>query len=201
VTITDPARRGLLGQGSVLAVTSHAERTSPVLRGKWILENIVGMPVPPPPPDVPPLKQREGEQPRTMREQMIEHRVNPACAVCHKVMDPIGFALENFDAVGAWRSRDAGSDIDASGELADGSEVNGVVELREALTRDPELFAGTFTERLLTYALGRGLDYRDMPSVRKIVREAAAQNYRFSAIVMGIVRSTPFQMRMGTETE
>src|SRR5215471_2135473 len=162
VTITDPARRGLLGQGSILAVTSHAERTSPVLRGKWILENILGTPVPPPPPDVPPLKERaEGEKPRTMRDQMVEHRANPACASCHKVMDPIGFALENFDAVGAWRSRDADEEIDASGELADGTKVNGVVELRAALARYPETFTTAFTERLLTYALGRGLNYHD----------------------------------------
>jgi hypothetical protein len=197
VTITNPARRGLLGQGSMLAVTSHAERTSPVLRGKWILENVLGMPLPPPPPDVPPLKERaEGEKPRTMREQMVEHRVNPACASCHKVMDPIGFALENFDAVGAWRAREADAEVDASGELADGTTVNGVVELRRALTRNPELFIGTMTEKMLTYALGRGVDYRDMPSVRKIVRDSARDNYRFSAIVRGIVRSTPFQMRM-----
>jgi len=202
VTIADPARRGLLGQGSILAITSHAERTSPVLRGKWVLENILGMPVPPPPPDVPPLKERtDGEKPRTMREQMVEHRANPVCASCHKVMDPIGFALENFDAVGSWRSRDAGSQIDASGELADGTRVNGVVELRQALTRDPELFVGTFTEKLLTYALGRGLDYRDMPAVRKILRQATPANYKFSAIVMGIVQSTPFQMRMAPEGE
>jgi hypothetical protein len=197
VTFTDPARRGLLGQGSIFAITSHAERTSPVLRGKWVLENILGMPVPPPPPDVPPLKERtDAEKPRTMREQMVEHRANPVCASCHKVMDPIGFALENFDAVGSWRSRESGLEIDASGELADGTKVNGVVELRQALTRDPELFVGTFTEKLLTYALGRGLDYKDMPAVRKIVRQAAPVNYKFSAIVMGIVQSTPFQMRM-----
>ncbi len=202
VTIGDPARRGLLGQGSILAATSHAERTSPVLRGKWILENILGTPVPPPPPDVPPLKERaEGEKPRTMREQMVEHRANPACATCHKVMDPIGFALENFDAVGAWRSRDADSDIDASGELADGTKVTGVVQLREALARNPETFVSTFTERLLTYALGRGLNYRDMPAVRKIVRDAARENYSFSAIVTGIIRSTPFQMRMAAEAD
>jgi len=201
VTITDPARRGLLGQGSILAITSHAERTSPVLRGKWGLENILGMPVPPPPPDVPPLKERTGEQPRTMREQMVEHRASPVCASCHKVMDPIGFALENFDAVGSWRSRESGLEIDASGELADGTKVNGVVELRQALTRDPELFVGTFTEKLLTYALGRGIDYKDMPAVRKIVRHAAPAKYKFSAIVMGIVQSTPFQMRMAPEGE
>jgi hypothetical protein len=193
VTITDPERRGLLGQGSILAVTSHAERTSPVLRGKWILENILGLPVPPPPPDVPPLKERaEGEKPRTMREQMAEHRVNPACASCHKLMDPIGFALENFDAVGAWRTRDADIEIDASGELADGTKVNGVVQLREALVSQPELFVGTMVEKMLTYALGRGLDYHDMPAVRAIVREAARNNYRFSSIIMGIVRSMPF---------
>ena len=202
VTITDPARRGLLGQGSILAITSHAERTSPVLRGKWVLENILGMPVPPPPPDVPPLKERtEGEKPRTMREQMVEHRANPVCASCHKVMDPIGFALENFDAVGSWRSRESGLEIDASGELADGTKVNGVVELRQVLTRDPELFVGTFTEKLLTYALGRGIDYRDMPAVRKIIRQAMPANYKFSGIVMGIVQSTPFQMRMAPEGE
>jgi hypothetical protein len=196
VTITDPARKGLLGQGSILAVTSHAERTSPVLRGKWILENILGMPVPPPPPDVPPLKEHaEGERPRSMREQMAEHRVNPVCASCHKVMDPIGFALENFDAVGAWRTREAAGAIDASGELADGTHVDGVIQLRQALTSRPELFVGTMTGKILTYALGRGIDYRDMPAVRAIVREAARNNYRFSAIIMGIVRSTPFQMR------
>ena len=202
VTITDPARRGLLGQGSILALTSHAERTSPVLRGKWILENILGMPVPPPPADVPPLKDKtEGEPPRTIREQIVEHRANPACANCHKLMDPIGFALENFDPVGAWRSREAGGPIDASGELADGTRVDGVLQLREALVRHPELFVTTMTEKMLTYALGRGIDYHDMPSVRTIVREAGRTNYRFSAVVMGIVRSTPFQMRMAPEGE
>jgi len=196
VTVSDPARRGLLGQGSILALTSHAERTSPVLRGKWILENVLGLPVPPPPPDVPPLKEREqGEQPRTMREQMMEHRVNPACANCHKLMDPIGLALENFDAVGAWRANDSGSPIDASGELADGTKVSGVLGLRQALISQPELFARTFTEKMLTYALGRGIDYHDMPALRAIVREAARDNYRFSSIVKGIVRSKPFEFR------
>jgi hypothetical protein len=202
VTITDSARRGLLGQGSILALTSHAERTSPVLRGKWILENILGMPVPPPPPDVPPLKEHtEGEKPRTMRDQMAEHRVNPTCASCHKVMDPIGFALENFDAVGAWRTREAGEPIDASGELADGTHVDGVAQLRQALVEQPELFVSTMTGKMLTYALGRGIDYRDMPAVRTIVRDASRNNYRFSAIIMGIVRSVPFQMRMEPSPE
>jgi hypothetical protein len=196
VAITDDARKGLLGQGSILAETSHAERTSPVVRGKWILENILGTPVPPPPPDVPALKEKAaGEKPKTMREQMAEHRADPACATCHKVMDPIGFALENFDATGAWRTREAGSAIDASGQLVDGTRVDGVVSLREALLRQPALFAGTLTAKLLTYGLGRGLDYYDMPVVRAIVRDSAQNNYRFSSIVMGIVHSAPFQMR------
>jgi hypothetical protein len=197
VTITDDARKGLLGQGSILAVTSHAERTSPVVRGKWILENIMGTPVPPPPPDVPPLKENaEGERPRTMREQMAEHRANPACATCHKVMDPVGFALENFDAIGAWRTHEAGGAIDASGELADGTKVDGVVTLRKALMSRPVVFAGTMTEKLLTYALGRGLDYHDMPAVRAILRDSAPEKYRFSSLILSVVRSTPFQMRM-----
>ena len=196
VQVTDDARRGLLGQGSILALTSHAERTSPVVRGKWILENILGSPVPPPPPDVPALKgNQEGQKPRTMREQMAEHRANPACANCHKAMDSIGFAMENFDAIGAWRAKDSGNPIDASGELADGTKINGVVSLRKALISRPELFAGTLTEKLLTYALGRGLDYRDMPTVRAILRDASGNNYRFSTLILGVVHSVPFQMR------
>jgi hypothetical protein len=202
VPVTDPARRGLLGQGSFLAVTSHAERTSPVLRGKWILENILGLPVPPPPPNVPPLKERaNGEKARTMREQMAEHRADPACASCHKIMDSIGFALENFDAVGAWRSMDADAPVDASGDLADGTHVNGVVELRAALLKKPDLFVGTMTEKLMTYALGRGIDYRDMPAVRIIVRDSGRDGYRFSSLVLGVVRSLPFQMKMAPEKE
>jgi len=199
VSIADSARRGLLGQGSFLAVTSHAERTSPVLRGKWILENILGLAVPPPPPNVPPLKEQTAdERPRTMREQMAEHRANPACASCHKVMDSIGFALENFDAVGSWRTKEANAPVDASGDLADGTHVDGVDQLRAALTKNPDLFVGVMTEKMLTYALGRGVDYRDMPTVRTIVRDASRNGDRFSSIVMGIVRSTPFQMRMAT---
>jgi mono/diheme cytochrome c family protein len=196
VAIHDDARKGLLGQGSILALTSHAERTSPVLRGKWILENMLGLYVAPPPADVPPLKeQKEGEKPRTMREQMEEHRANPVCASCHKTLDPIGFSLENFDAVGAWRAEDAGEPIDASGVLADGTHVNGVVSLRQALMSRPEVFVTALTEKLLTYALGRGLDYRDMPQVRAIVRGASRDNYRFSALILGVVHSAPFQMR------
>jgi hypothetical protein len=197
ITVTDDARRGLLGQGSILAVTSHAERTSPVVRGKFVLENVLGMPVPPPPPDVPQLKgNQEGEKPRSMREQMAEHRANAVCASCHKVMDSIGFALENFDAVGAWRTQEAGGPIDASGELSDGTKVNGVVALRNSILSRPEIFVGTMTEKLLTYALGRGLDYRDMPTVRAIVRDSAHTDYRFSTLILGVVRSTPFQMRI-----
>jgi Protein of unknown function (DUF1592)/Protein of unknown function (DUF1588)/Protein of unknown function (DUF1587)/Protein of unknown function (DUF1585)/Protein of unknown function (DUF1595)/Planctomycete cytochrome C len=197
VPVTDEARKGLLGKGSMLAVTSHAERTSPVLRGKWVLENIVGLPVPPPPPDVPQLKPaEEGQKPKTLREQMAEHRTNPTCATCHKVMDPVGLSLENFDAVGAWRTQEAGSPIDVSGQLADGRPVNGVVTLRQAILDRPELFVGTMTEKLMIYALGRGVSAEDMPDVRRVLREASAHDYRFSSLVLGIVKSVPFQMRV-----
>jgi Protein of unknown function (DUF1592)/Protein of unknown function (DUF1588)/Protein of unknown function (DUF1585)/Protein of unknown function (DUF1595) len=196
VSVTDEARRGLLGHGSVLSVTSHAERTSPVLRGKWVLENLLGLPVPPPPGDVPQLQAAgEGEKPRTLREQMALHRVSPTCASCHKVMDPVGFALENFDVVGAWRTEEPGGPIDASGQLADGRQVDGVVTLRKAILDKPEIFVTTMTEKMMIYALGRGVDVPDMPAVRRVVRESKAQDYRFSSIVMGIVRSVPFQMR------
>ena len=197
VTLTDDARKGLLGKGSVLMVTSHADRTSPVVRGKWILENILNATVPPPPQNVPPLREKdEDARPRSMREQMAEHRANPACAGCHKIMDPVGFALENFDAVGAWRVRESnGGAIDASGELSDGTRVDGVVTLRQAIVKRSDVFVGTVTQKLLTYALGRGLDYRDMPAVRAIVRQAAPA-YRFSSLVLGIVHSAQFQMRI-----
>ena len=202
VGLKDEARRGLLGQGSVLAVTSYPNRTSPVLRGKWILENILGTPVPAPPPNVPPLKENsEGSQPKSMRELMEAHRQNPACASCHKIMDPLGFSLENFDANGQWRAKEKAGPIDASGQLADGTKVNGPVDLRRALMRHPEQFVNTFTEKLLTYALGRGLEYYDMPVVRKIARDAAPGNYRFSSIVLGIVESAPFEMKRAPETE
>jgi mono/diheme cytochrome c family protein len=195
VTVADEARRGLLGKGSVLLATSHADRTAPVLRGKWILENLLGTPPPPPPPNVPALEPEPGTKPRTLRERMEMHRRNPACASCHRSMDALGFAMENFDAVGAWRTREAGQPIDASGMVPDGTPVEGVVALREALLRRPEVFVGTFTEKLLTYALGRGLEHYDMPVVRRIVRDAAGQDYRMSALVLGIARSAPFQMR------
>ncbi len=199
VPVTREERKGLLGHGSILALTSHAERTSPVVRGKWVLENILGTPPPPPPPDVPSLKERSGQKPQTMRELLAEHRANATCAACHKVMDPIGFALENFDAVGAWRTREAGGAIDASGDLADGTRVDGVVALRNALMRRPEIFVTTMTEKMLTYALGRGLDARDMPTVRGIVRDSASRGYRFSSLVLGIAASTPFQKRTASD--
>jgi uncharacterized protein DUF1592/uncharacterized protein DUF1588/uncharacterized protein DUF1587/uncharacterized protein DUF1585/uncharacterized protein DUF1595/cbb3-type cytochrome c oxidase subunit III len=199
VTLTDERRFGLLGKGSVLAVTSHAERTSPVERGKWILENILGLPVPPPPPIAGAgvfAEPAPGEAPKSMREQMAEHRKNPVCASCHKVMDPIGLSLDNFDVDGSWRTDDSGHAIDATGELVDGSKVDGVVTLRKALMARPDVFVRTMTEKLLIYALGRGLDARDMPTVRAIMREGAAREYRFSSLVFGIVHSTPFTMRM-----
>jgi len=196
VPVTDEARKGLLGQGSILMVTSHADRTSPVVRGKWILDNLLGTPPLPPPPDVPALKENQDDgKPHSLRERMEEHRSNPSCASCHKVMDPLGFALENFDAVGAWRTADEGTPIDASGQLADGTAIDGVVSLRRALLRRPETFVSTMTEKMLIYALGRGLSSYDMPAVRAIVRGAAGRDYRFSSLVLGIVNSVPFQMR------
>jgi Protein of unknown function (DUF1592)/Protein of unknown function (DUF1588)/Protein of unknown function (DUF1587)/Protein of unknown function (DUF1585)/Protein of unknown function (DUF1595)/Cytochrome C oxidase, cbb3-type, subunit III len=197
VTLPDDARKGLLGKGSILMVTSHADRTSPVVRGKWILENLIGSPPPAPPPDVPPFPDNAaGQKPLSVRERMEQHRDNPTCASCHKIMDPLGFALENFDAVGKWRMREEGHAIDASGQLTDGTRVDGVASLRQALLKRPDVFIGTLTEKLLTYALGRGLDYYDMPAVRAIVREASAHDSRFSSLVLGIVGSVPFQMRV-----
>jgi hypothetical protein len=195
VTLTDDNRRGLLGKGGVLLVTSHADRTAPTVRGKWILENILGSPPPAPPPNVPPLQAQPGAAPKTMRDRLEQHRANPACASCHRAMDPLGFTLENFDAVGAWRALDSGNPIDASGQLTDGTVVTGVAGLRQALLRKPEIFVTTLTEKLMIYALGRGLQPADMPVVRRIVRESAAQDYRFSALIGGVIRSTPFRMR------
>jgi mono/diheme cytochrome c family protein len=188
-------RRGLLGKGGVLMATSHADRTAPSLRGKWLLENLLGSPPPPPPADVPGLEEVPAIAPQTMRERLDAHRANPACAGCHGLIDPLGFALENFDAVGGWRDIDAGRPVDALGGLADGTPVNGVVELREALVADPEAFAVTVTEKLMLYALGRGLQHYDMPIVRAILRDTAPDGYRFEAIVQGIVASPAFTMR------
>jgi hypothetical protein len=194
----DSERGGLLGQGSILTVTSYANRTSPVLRGKWILTNLLGAPPPQPPPNVPPLKDGNTEgKVLSMRERMAEHRANPACAGCHKLMDPVGFSLENYDAVGHWRTRDGegGAPIDASGSLPDGGTFEGVAGLRQALLSRPELFVTTATEKLFTYGLGRGLEEFDAPAVRKIVRDSRSNDYSFSSLILGIVNSTPFQMR------
>jgi hypothetical protein len=199
VTLTDDQRRGLLGKGGILLVTSHADRTSPVVRGKWILENLIGSPPPPPPSVVPPFPEEKPGAANSVRARMELHRASPACAGCHRIMDPLGLAMENFDAVGTWRTRDAGAPIDASGELMDGTKINGVVGLRESLLKHPDVLVGTMTEKLMTYALGRTLDAPDMPAVRSIVRAAARENYRFSAIVRGIVTSVPFQMRRARE--
>jgi mono/diheme cytochrome c family protein len=194
--LKDINRRGLLGHGSILTVTSYPNRTSPVLRGKWILENIMGTPPPPPPATVPPFPENEeGGKQRAIREILEEHRRNPACASCHAVMDPLGFSLENFDATGEWRKKDKSGPIDPSGVLADGTKVDGPVALRQALLKHPERFVDTLTEKLMIYALGRGLEYYDMPVVRGIVRESARQDYKFSALVFNIVKSTPFQMK------
>jgi hypothetical protein len=191
------ARAGLLGHGSILTLTSYATRTSPVVRGKWVLENILGAPPPPPPPNVPALPDATGAgKPLTMRERMAQHRTNAVCASCHARMDPLGFALEQFDAVGRWRTRDeSGLPIDASGTLPEGTAFDGVTGLREILLARPELFVTTLTEKLLTYAVGRELGHHDAPAVRGIVRAAAGSDYHFSSVIAGIVSSTPFQMR------
>ncbi len=189
-------RGGLLRHGSVLTVTSYATRTSPVIRGKWILDNILGIPPPPPPPNVPALKENAAAtKPLSMRERLAEHRANPACAGCHQLMDPVGFALENYDAVGRWRSTEDAQPIDVAGGLPDGTKLAGIAELEKALLVRPETFVATLTEKLLTYSLGRGIEHFDAPAVRQIVRNAQRDDYRFSSVVLGIVTSTPFQMR------
>jgi hypothetical protein len=195
----DSRRAGLLGQGSILTVTSYAARTSPVLRGKYVLDNLLASPPPPPPPDVPSLVTEDAKDgaPLTLREAMIRHRANPVCAACHAKMDPIGFALEHFDAVGRWRDEDAGMPIESRSELADGRVIDGPEGVQAFLTGRPELFVSALTEKLMMYALGRNVQYYDAPAVRAVVRSAAARNYEFSAIVEGIVASVPFQMRAG----
>ncbi len=205
VTHTDERRAGLLGHASILTVTSYPHRTSPVVRGKWLLDNLLGAPPPPPPPEVPELSESEDEErPATMRERMARHRASPACAACHATIDPLGFALENFDAVGRWRTSegDVGTPIDASGALPDGAPFDGPAELGQALLREPwrTEFVGTVTEKLLTYALGRGLDYYDAPVVRRIIRDAAPGGYRWSSLILGIVESPPFRMRRSLDT-
>ncbi len=196
VKLTDPARFGLLGKAGILTLTSFANRTSPVARGKYVLEVLMGSSPPLPPPSVPPLEEQvDNQKILTVRQRMELHRSNPACASCHKIVDPIGMSLENFDAIGVWRARDGGITIDPSGEMYDGFKLDGPAGLRAAVLNRSDAFLGTFTENLLTYGLGRVLDYRDMPVVRTIAREAAQDDNRFSGFIMGIVRSAPFQMR------
>jgi len=194
VAVTNDARRGLLGHGSVLALTSQNNRTSPVLRGKYVLTNILGTPPPAPPAVVPPLDENPGKA-KSMRDRMEEHRKSPACAGCHKLMDPIGLALENFDGIGRWRTTDNGAIIDPVSQLADGTKVDGPVALRQAILRRPDMFAQNVTEMLLSYGLGHGIEYHDMPFVRAIVKDASRSGYTFSSLVLGIVKSAPFQKR------
>jgi hypothetical protein len=197
VTVPPDRRAGLLGHGSLLTITSYPNRTSPVLRGKWLLENILGTPPPPPPPDVPALSEKgENGERQSVRERLEAHRRNPACASCHAQMDPLGFALEHFDAVGMFRTVDeAFRPIDATGQLPGGGKFQGLDGLRSLLLTRREQFVGTVAERLLAFALGRGLEHYDRPAVRSILREAAATDYRWSSLILAIVRSTPFQMR------
>jgi hypothetical protein len=197
VTLDGDARRGLLGHGSILAVTSYPNRTSPVKRGKWVLENLLGTPPPLPPPNVPSLAE-EGESIAhlSMRQRMEQHRANPACASCHKLMDPLGFALENFDATGRFRSNDElFNPIDTAGVFPDGTAFSGPQGLRQVLLNHSDQVVNTIIEKLMTYALGRGIEYYDAAAIRKIRRQAAADDFRFSTIVLGIVKSVPFQMR------
>jgi hypothetical protein len=192
-------RRGLLGKGALLTVTSQAARTSPVARGKWFLETFLGVSPPDPPPGVETnLDQKKSAAPRTLRERLEAHRTNPVCASCHQIFEPMGIAMENFDAVGRWRTQDEGAVIDPTGVIADGTRLEGVKSLREVTVRYSDQFARVVTEKLLTYALGRGVEYPDMPMVRAITRGAAEKDYRFSSLVLGIVESPAFQMNMKT---
>jgi hypothetical protein len=188
-------RRGLLGKGALLTVTSQAARTSPVARGKWFLETFLGVSPPDPPPGVETdLAPKKNAEPRTLRDRLEAHRANPVCASCHQIFEPMGIALENFDAVGKWRTTDEGARIDPTGVIADGTKLEGVGSLREVTMRYGDRFAQVVTEKLLTYAVGRGMEDPDMPMVRSITRAAKAKNYRFSSLVLGIVDSPAFQM-------
>jgi len=195
VTLTDDRRFGLLGQASVLMTSSYAHRTSVVLRGKWVLENLLGTPPPPPPPNVPPLKENDGKsKPTALRERMEQHRNNPVCASCHSRMDPLGFALEHYDAIGAWRETDTGAEINSTITL-DGATVDSPAAFRQALLGRGDQFVSTVAEKLLTYALGRGVEFADAPSVRRLVRDLAGHDDRWSTLIVGIVTSSPFEMR------
>jgi hypothetical protein len=196
VTLTDPNRFGLLGKGGILTLTSYGNRTSPVLRGRYVLETILGTPPPTPPPNVPPLKENQaGTAQLSVRQLLEQHRANATCASCHRVLDPPGLALENFDAIGQWRTKDSGVPVDASTTMLDGTIVSSPAALRQVLMKRPEQFVGTMTEKLLTYALGRSVAYYDMPAIRGIVRDSARNNYTFSSMILATVKSAPFQMR------
>jgi hypothetical protein len=201
VPVTDTNRRGLLGHASILTLTSLANRTSPVMRGKYVMEVLLGVGPPNPPADVPPLKENvNNEKMRSVRDRLEEHRRSEACSSCHNMMDPIGMAMENFDAIGVWRANDSGYRVDPSGEMFDGTKLDGPVSLRNAILNRRDSFVGSFTENLLAYGLGRMIDDQDMPAVRSIEREAAKNNNRFSAFVLGIVKSVPFQMRRADDS-
>jgi hypothetical protein len=197
--VTLPAgspRRGLLGQGSLLSITAYSTRTSAVLRGKYVLENLLASPPPPPPPNVPSLNTERSGQPLSMKEAMQLHRASPACASCHAKMDPIGFALENFDAVGRWRAEENGRPIEVSSALPDGTRVDGVDGVRQLVLRDRSLFVEAMTSKLLMFALGRNVQFFDQPTIRVIARDAARENYSFASLVFGVVNSVPFHSRM-----
>jgi hypothetical protein len=195
VTLRDERRFGLLGKAAILAETSYSNRTSVVLRGKWILENLLGAPPPPPPPNVPPLKENTpGQKPAALRERMEAHRSNPVCASCHSRMDPLGFALEHFDAIGRWRENDGGAEINSTIAL-DGRTIDSPKAFREALVGRGQQFVSTVAEKMATYALGRGVDYADAPMIRQLVRDLERNDYRWSALVLGVIKSAPFQMR------
>jgi hypothetical protein len=199
VTLTDPNRFGLLGQGSILSVTSYGNRTSPVVRGKFVLSIFMGNPPPPMPANVPPLNETvDPNKPLSMRQRMDVHRTNPVCANCHRLMDPIGFTMENFDATGKWRNSDGGAAIDPAGTMANGAHIDGPASLRKVIASHPEQFVHTLTEALMTYALGRKIEAYDMPTVRAIVRNSSEENYTLASLIEGIVKSTAFQMRIKT---
>jgi hypothetical protein len=198
VQYTDASRRGLLGHGSILTLTSHANRTSPVLRGKWVMEVLLGTPPPPPPPGIPDLEETEGAKDGrflTTRERMEQHRSNPICRACHQFMDPIGLALDNFDVTGRWRIRENGMPLDTRGQLYDGTPIENPDDLRKALLARPTPLVRTFTGNLMAYALGRRVEYRDKPAIRAIERDAAANDYRLSSFIMGVVKSDAFRMK------
>jgi len=202
VPVTDPNRRGLLGQASLLTLTSVSNRTSPVARGKYVMEVLLGTPPPPPLPNAGALKEAsENSEPLSVRQRLEQHRANAVCASCHKMMDPIGFALENFDPLGAWRINDSGFPIDAQGKLFDGAKLDGPASLRQALLNHSDAFLGTFTENLFAYGVGRVLETTDMPAVRAIEQDAARNHNRFSSFILGIVRSPAFQMRRAEEND